>query len=136
MKMHLSVKKTVTKGAVVLAAMLGMSLPALHAFAGEFLTGDEVKELVSGNTVRFEVAGKGKFKAYLDSNGKVTRIHDGQIAEGTWRINKDGALCVHYTGKADHCGKVKKNSDGTHTRVDDAKITNHWTKVSKGKELK
>ena len=118
----------------VLAAVLAASVPATRASAGEFLTRDELRSLVSGNTVHFEVAGAGTFKTYLDASGEATRIHDGQRLEGTWRINNDGALCVHYAGAEDLCGQVEENSDGTYTRVDDANVENRWTKISSGED--
>jgi hypothetical protein len=108
---------------------------AAPAFAATFLTGDEVRKIVSGNTVYFEVPGKGDFKAYLDSNGEVTRVHEKKILEGTWRVKDDGALCVHYASVDERCGTVKTNMDGTYTRVDDANVNNHWKKVVTGKDL-
>jgi hypothetical protein len=55
--------------------------------------------------------------------------------EGIWRVKDKGALCVRFGDKEERCGAVKKNSDGTYTRVDDTKATFHWIKVSKGKDL-
>lgn len=135
MRKHSAFNITLMTGVMVLAAVLSVTFSASRALAADFLTSDEVKKLVSGNTVHVEVSGKGEFKAYLNSDGKVTRMHDGQTLEGVWRIKDDGALCVRYSDKEESCGSVKKNSDGTYTRIDDAKVTNHWTKVLKGKDL-
>jgi len=135
MKVHSIVNMTVTMRAVALAALVGVSFPATPALAANALTGNEVKKLVAGNTIHFEVAGKGRFKAYLDPAGKVTRKQGDKVIEGKWRVKDDGALCVHYAGNEERCGTVKKNSDGSYTRIDDANTTNHWTKISKGKDL-
>lgn len=120
---------------VFTAAMLSASFTASWAFAADSLSRNEVEKLVTGNTIHFEEPGKGEFRAYLDSAGKVIRLHDGETLEGTWHVNDDGALCLHYVGSEDHCGMVKKDSDGTYTRVDDANVTYHRTKISNGKEI-
>lgn len=106
-----------------------------QTFAANFLSGDEVKDIISGNTIHLEVPAKGKAKAYMSSTGKVTRMRKKQTLEGAWRINSDGALCIRYTDKKEHCGFVTKNADGTYTRVDDAKVTYHWNIITKGKEF-
>jgi hypothetical protein len=135
MRAHSRLDMAMTTGVMTLAAVLSVASMASLTFAADFLTRDEVKKLVSGNTVHVEVSGKGKFKTYLNANGKAIRLHNGQALDGVWRVKENGALCVHYAGDEERCGTVKKNSDGTYTRIDDANVTNHWTKVSKGKDL-
>ncbi len=120
----------IPRGLAAATTLCALALPA-----ADFFTSDELKTLVSGNTVHFEVPGEGEFKAYLDSNGKVIRIHDGQALKGSWSIKDDGVLCLHYADKEERCGRVTKNRDGTYTRIDDADVMNHWTKVAQGRDL-
>jgi hypothetical protein len=120
----------IPRGLAAATTLCALALPA-----ADFFTSDELKTLVSGNTVHFEVPDEGEFRAYLNSNGTVIRMHDGQALEGSWSIKGDGALCLHYVDKEERCGRVTKSRDSTYTRIDDAGVTNYWTKVAHGRDL-
>lgn len=135
MRTHSRFDMALMSGAIVLVAAPSVTTMAAQSHADAFLTRDEVTQLVSGNTIHFEVSGQGELAAFLDSDGRVTRMHKGQALNGVWLVKDDGSLCVQYAGNDERCGRVERNSDGTFTRVDDANATNHWTKISQGKDL-
>jgi hypothetical protein len=115
---------------VVLAAAAAYASGAL---AEEFLDKERLGALIAGNTVHTEDLQSGRsFLAYHHPGGGwILRREDGSTIDGIWRISADGAQCVVID--AETCGRIRKNADGTYTRVVNGAPRNKWTKVTPGK---
>ena len=112
-------------------AFSGLVLFSTWAHAGETLDADAVKKLISGNTVH---ANRGNLKNYFSPDGKIYRLEEGKISEGTWHVNGDGAQCVE--GLRGGCAKIMRNDDGTYYRVTAAgEVLLKWELVVNGKDF-
>jgi hypothetical protein len=82
------------------------------AFAETDVSGEDLKTLLSGNTV------EGKYikwdtthKMYFEATGKIRRIDSKNKKEkGEWYINGSGELCISM--RKEHCNYVMKRDDG------------------------
>jgi hypothetical protein len=114
-------------------ALVALATGAAPALAQSYLSKDELRQLIQGNTVHTEDLASGRaFMAYHDPGGRWQLMRqDGSIVEGVWSIRADGAQCVIMD--AETCGLVQKNADGTYTRVVNGTPRNRWSKVTQGK---
>ncbi len=122
--------------AIALAGLL--SAPA---FAGGWMTSEQLEKLISGNTTYGKHETKG-FTSYSYNRPDGTAVgHNSRDGEtkGTWRV-KNNMICRHREGRSkESCQKVKDNGDGTYNRY---KTSNNvmrgdihvftWTKVEPG----
>ncbi len=76
------------------------------------LSAVQIKQLFSGKTVTAEIEGKNRTQLfYFASNGKVQRIRKGWQKNGTWKVRKDGRLCITYKGSRRDCRIIVKQGD-------------------------
>lgn len=116
-----------------LISLLLFSLSQM-TMAGDTLSGDKIKTLISGKTLSAEHIKGFKFKVYFDGKGHYVRNKDGNITEGTFTI-KDSQHCVNVGGN-DKCATIVDNGDGTYKRMKNGKkhfIT--WSNITAGKHL-
>lgn len=114
-------------------ALAATAAYACTASAEELLGKEKLGELIAGNTVHTEDLQSGRsFLAFHHPGGEwILQREDGSTVHGTWRISNDGAQCVVID--AETCGRIRKNADGTYTRVVDGTPRNRWSKVTGGK---
>jgi hypothetical protein len=96
------------RGVTVLLALL-FALPAL---ATERLTGEQIRQAFTGNTVSGRYTGGGFFTEYHDPDGRALG-HNGwqQNRDACWIIKED-AVCYYYGPPSDrtiHCFTVEMN---------------------------
>ena len=92
--------------------MIGFIFLHHSAIAGETrVSGDELKSLLSGNTVEGNyIKWKTTHKMFFDASGEIRRTDSRNNDEkGNWRIYKDD-LCVEV--RKERCNQVMKREDG------------------------
>ena len=107
------------------------------SYAAEPLTGDQVKELVSGNTVYGEARKGWKAIRYLAPDGKMIQylVDKDKYAEGDWNI-KGNELCWGFERARTNCGKLVKKGDEYHFLKDDTKHIFTIKKIESGNSEK
>jgi len=106
MKLH---KRLILVFSVVLISLFGISQTAI---ADTTVSGEELKTLLSGNTV------EGKYlkwdtthKMYFEATGKIRRIDSlNNKQSGDWYIDSNDLLCISM--KRERCNEVTKRDDG------------------------
>ena len=118
----------------VYGVLLGIALSAT-AVAGTQLSGEQIKLLVSGNTVELTSISKGSdFKVYFKADGTATSFNESKSkkGKGTWRITDAGEHCTKWGKKDETCGQVIDMGNGTYTRMFEGSPRATWNKVSPG----
>ena len=118
----------------IMVTFAGLVMASL-AYAGEELSGDAVKQLISGNTAHTYLNGI-EFKNHFAADGKLYRQMDGAITEGTWEVKNNGLHCVGG-GVQNSCAKIVKNDDGTYDRLNPrtGQAGARWLKIVEGKDF-
>ena len=86
------------------------------AEASTMLTGEEIRSLISGNTVEGKVSDGYYFKGYHAPDGTVSATSEGggktYRGTGTWQIKSD-TVCVNWANKdwKSGCGTYAKNGE-------------------------
>ncbi|MGB5281902.1 MAG: hypothetical protein WBN45_13705 [Arenicellales bacterium] len=110
---------------IVIGSLISLVLLAsfpIIAVAGK-LNADEVKQLVSGNTLVFRVVegyeGGRKETRYYDANGTFRQFRKkaNKTVKGTWSINDKGELC-NSTKKRGACHIIYKQGNVWETYVE------------------
>ena len=117
-------------------SVLMLFVVSFAALAGDFLTGEQIEDLVKGKTVHAQHLLKGfKFTVYFDSDGETAvRKENGVATETTYRVTGD-KHCIFWNGK-DRCASLRDNGDGTYTRVNArGKDVVVWKSFDHGKNL-
>jgi len=119
-----------------MAALAAVSLTTMAgASAGDrLLSADEVKKLITGNTVHVTVVQNGKqFSVYFAPDGKG---YSKKGERGTWEVKDNGEHCVSWAKRdAVRCLRIADTGDGGYARVfSDGKKANIW-KIEAGKKL-
>jgi hypothetical protein len=124
-----------------LMAATSFAVLSSWAVAGEWMTGEQIEKLVSGNTTYGKHESKG-FTSYSYNRPDGTFVgmnsKDGP-RKGTWRVSGN-KMCRHPEGRPkEFCQEVKDNGDGTYNRYKQprnlAMPKKHvftWTKVVPG----
>ena len=115
-------------------AFAGFVLFSSLTHAGETLDADAVKKLITGNTAHGLAPNGATRKNYFSADGKLFRYQDGNVSEGTWKVNDDGTQCVQ--GIPGGCATIVRNDDGTYDRVlATGKVALKWMKFVNGKDF-
>jgi len=110
------------------------------AFAGERMTDEQIKQLISGNTTYGKSETKDRHGyAFWRADGTVVGWNSEEGArKGTWRTAND-MICRQDEGDKERCNEVYDNGDGTYGRYVQPKNLafprKHvatWTKVVPG----
>jgi len=113
-----------------LAVVGFFSVPAL---AGTPLSGEQVKQLVSGNSVEAHSNAKGfDFKAYFATDGSAGSEVNGKTYKGAWRINDSGEHCIQWATQKEYCAQVVDMGDGTYNRMEEGYPRAVWKKIHPG----
>ncbi len=106
------------------------SAPAL---AGTPLSGEQVKQLISGNSVEAHSNAKGfDFKAYFATDGSISSEVNGKTNKGAWRINDSGEHCSQMTRQKETCAQIVDMGDGTYNRMEEGYPRSVWKKIHPG----
>jgi hypothetical protein len=121
------------KNTLFVGAWVALAASAAPAAAQAFLNMAELKALVSGNTVHFTNLENGLVgRAFHDAGGEVmVDRDDGATFSGLWSVRADGTHCIIFSGEV--CGKIRKNADGTYTRVIVGSPGFTWMRITPGK---
>ena len=113
-----------------LAVVGFFSAPAL---AGTPLSGAQVKQLISGNSVEAYSKARGfDFKAYFATDGIGVSEVNGKTSKGAWRINDSGEHCSQWPKQKETCGQVVDMGDGTYNRMEEGYPRSVWKKIHPG----
>lgn len=76
------------------------------------LNADEVLTLFSDKTVTsVTISKKRESISYYDPNGEIRQLRDGQKRNGTWRVTKNGRICLKFGAKEKCRILVKENGE-------------------------
>ena len=129
---HTISRRILLAGAVVCASV--------GAYAGERMTDEQIRQLVSGNTTYGKSETKDRHGyGYWRADGTVLGWNSELGArKGTWRV-ANGMICRQDEGDKERCNEVDDNGDGTYGRYVQPKNLafprKHvatWTKVVPG----
>jgi len=126
--------KSIFTGAGLLACALAYS----QAAPAQQLSGEEIRNLVTGNTadVTTFVPQNGKARNYFAADGSGQALNTkGSVVQGKWRITSDNQHCTQWGQRTESCVQVIKQPDGTYNRVRDGVVRATWTKISPGKDF-
>lgn len=112
---------------IVIATCIAFT--SLSAQAGDFLTGDQIKEAFSSRTITWEHMFKNKSgKSYVGDDGTIIGISNDDKREGKWHIDGD-KWCVSW-GK---CLAIESDGNGGYYKVKgSSKRVVHITKIEDG----
>jgi hypothetical protein len=83
------------------------------AAAGEWLDGDALRQLVSGNTAFCRhVSRPSTGRTYYDEDGTTYGIRRGEHRSGHWYVAGD-RLCTNW-GEKDYCSRYQEDGKGGH----------------------
>lgn len=115
-------------------AFAGLVLFSTWAHAGETLDAAAVKKLLSGKTAHSLSATGNTSKNHFAPDGKLYRLYENKLYEGTWYVEADGTHCVK--GMPGGCAKVIRNEDGTYDRVkENGETYARWLAIVDGKDF-
>ena len=105
---------------------------SFSAFAGDFLTGEQIKAALSGKTAQWEHLFKSKSgKSYFAEGGTLIGVTNGSKREGTWHVDGD-KLCVSWAS----CLTIESDGEGGFYKVKGgSKQVVHYKALSDGNTL-
>ena len=124
--------------------LLVVAAAASAAHAGEYMTADEVKALMSGNTFDGVFLPKStEFSAYEDPDGKHNVLRsNGKMDEGrTWFVNEKGQHCTNNPKWAKkwpdgRCSFVRDAGNGEYYKINNkGEHTHTLTNFREGNQL-
>lgn len=107
----------------LLSVALAASLLPLAAQAGDMLTGDQIRTLVSGNTVQGDMQATGVYTEFYADDGTIK----GKDYTGVWSIDGDN-MCFQYGSDPASCWQVAKEGEQVQW-VKDGKVDGTGTVV-------
>lgn len=120
----------------VIVALVFMAGASFQANAGNVLSADEIKTLITGKTVHAKHEKKGfTFSVYFAEDGSAIRKwKNDKLQNGKYSF-KDNMHCINVGG-GNKCATIEDNGDGSYKRLGGGKkhkIT--WMKVVDGKDF-
>jgi hypothetical protein len=101
----------------------------------QFLDAGQVRTLITGNSIQSrDATTDSTFWVYFNPNGRRSALQNQGEYELPWRVLDDGTHCV-LTGTGDDCARVRRNQDGTWSRVREGKAVVDWLTIRPGKSL-
>lgn len=116
----------------LLSTLVVVGFFSVPALAGTPLSGEQIKQLASGNTIALHsLARSTNFKIYYAPDGSAISHNEstGKNYPGTWRITDSGEWCNHWPPAPDRCGQVFDNGDGTYNRMENGSLRSVWKKI-------
>lgn len=120
--------------AVVLSALFTIAfIFSAPVLAGTPLSGEQVKQLISGNSVEAHSNAKGfDFRVYFAPDGSAVSERNGKTHKGEWHITDSGEHCTQWPTQKETCGQVVDMGDGTYNRMEEGYPRAVWKKVLPG----
>ena len=98
------------KAFLLSAALSALVLP-LAASAGDALSGDQIRSLLSGNTVQGSMEATGVYTEFYAADGTIKgKDSTGKGYAGAWTIDGDN-MCFQYGSDPAACWQVAKEGD-------------------------
>ena len=127
----------------VITACVVLLAASINAYAGEYLSAEDVTALVSDKTFDgINLKQDYEYKAYASPDGKVTQVkNSGESKTGKWSVLPNGKQCIEWDGTdVRKCYHIRDNNDGSYTKVKikGKKITPilRWKNFTSGNNLK
>jgi hypothetical protein len=121
--------------AAFLATLIAGASMALASGAGEKLTGEEIRQAFSGNTIAGTYSNGGIFSEFHAADGRALGDNGFQInVDACWNVDGD-AVCYHYGARQDrktYCFTVERFGDEYRLSVRDSGRMNALAKVIRG----
>jgi hypothetical protein len=71
------------------------------------LNAAEVTALFAGKTVESRLDKSGRIsKTYYTPSGETRQLQKGQLRNGTWRVQKNGRICLQFEGDKEKCRAI------------------------------
>ena len=126
-------------GFVLALHVLALAYP-LEGAANERVSADELKALITGNTVEAESKKGVRSKTYFAPDGTVRSERDGEKYKGRWWVDTEGRRCRQWDGENEqNCRIVVKGKKGTYkvmkgrrNVMKGLKHTGTWKKILDG----
>lgn len=120
-------------------ALLALTYP-LAGTAAERLSGNELKALITGNTVEGKSMKGVRSKTFFSPDGAVHSERDGESYQGKWWVDEDGRRCRQWDGdSAVSCRVILKGDKGNYRVMKDfrnvmrgMKQTGTWERILEG----
>ncbi|HEY7689047.1 MAG TPA: hypothetical protein VH835_10155 [Dongiaceae bacterium] len=95
----------------LLGVALASCLLASAAGSGDKLTGDQIRSLVTGNTVQGSMEASGGYTEFYAEDGTIKgKDNTGANYQGAWSIDGDN-MCFQYGDDPIACWQVAKEGD-------------------------
>lgn len=83
----------------------------------ETLGRTKVFALFYDKTVESVTLGKGRVSlSYYSPTGEIRQLREGQQRLGTWRVNKNGRICLAMDGAKEKCRVMVREADGSYRK--------------------
>ncbi len=120
-------------------ALLALTYP-MAGTAAQRLSADELKELITGNTVEGKSTKGVRFKTFFSPDGALRSERDGENYQGKWWVDEDGRRCRQWDGNSSVNCRVILKGDKGHYKVmmefrnimRGMKQTGTWEKILEG----
>lgn len=100
----------------------------------------EVKALFTRHTVTSVNAGSGKRSVTYYTPSRVQQVRDGARRSGTWRVKRNGLMCMTMGTNPEVCRFVRRDPDGVYRKYKpgfiDTKPTVYYESFVPGNQLK
>jgi len=115
---------------IVIATCIALTPLSIHA--GDFLSGDQIKETFSGKIVIWERMIKSKSgKTYLSYDGSAAGVSNGNKRDGKWHVDGN-KWCVSWGS----CLAIESDGNGGYYKVKgSSKRVVHMTKIEDGNTI-
>ncbi len=117
------------------AAMLAGLLALMPAARAEMLSGAQIRDLFTGNTISGNYVTGGPFSEYHAADGRALGDNGMTLnVDACWNTDGD-KVCYHYGPQKDrrtYCFTVERNGDNLALRVADSSRLNALAKVETG----
>lgn len=127
--------------AIVIAAAL--TLGGCASFIEEHkrtLSQAEVRAMFTHHTVTSVNADSGKRSVTYYSRKKVRQLRDGALRTGTWRVKRNGLMCMTMGTDREVCRLVRRDADGVYRKYKpslfDTEPTVYYESFIAGNQLK
>lgn len=124
-----------------LLATLPLIFTTMHSYAGDLLTGTQIKELFSNKTCDIEKVDAKKekkkyLKAYTSADGKrlVYLPWKDKTSERKWWVEGD-RFCGSHPKNGDYCRDILDAGDGVYHALDNGKHLRTLSKFRDGNQL-
>lgn len=119
---------------LIAAGALAIFAPCALSAEPAYLSAEEVRSLIVGNTAEIDPNGTPIGRVYFGADGRrLALLPEGEYAI-SWHVEPDGTQCVS-AGATEDCARIVRNGDGSYSRVRDGQVVTRWLRILPGKAL-